>query len=79
MNDIVTNCSCSDGTCTDCARDMVAAILAVRDLHRPAQRRGLDICQACTSLLPGMYTKEGRGRAGVAYPCATIRTLDGAS
>lgn len=71
-------CSCSNGTCEDCARDMRAQILRVRQLHRPVRPTGLEICYACSSLdvMPSR-SKEGRGRAGVAYPCATIRTLDG--
>jgi hypothetical protein len=57
---------------------MRAAIVKVRQLHRKVCPRGLDICEACTSLDILMQSKEGRGRAGVAYPCATIRVLDAA-
>lgn len=78
------DCSCSNGTCEDCAREMRAAILAVRQLHRPIKPhpRGLEVCNACSELK--RYRDPLRGgkpvlddhRAGVAYPCATIRTLD---
>lgn len=83
MSDLITGCSCSDGTCTDCARDMIAAILAVRQLHRPVKQhsRGIQVCESCTRLaiLREPPTTPMRGPAaapGVAYPCATIRVLD---
>jgi hypothetical protein len=76
-------CSCGNGLCEDCARDMRAAILAVRQLHRPIKPhpRGLEVCAACSDLK--RYRDPMRGktftddhRAGVAHPCATIQTLD---
>lgn len=78
MTELLTGCSCSDGTCSDCARDMIAAILAVRDLHRPIQRTpgALMVCKGCTEAgRIGMAAPTAR-MAGVAYPCATIRVLD---
>jgi len=70
---IAIGCSCGNGTCEDCAREMRAAILAVRQLHRPVKPhpRGVEVCNACSGL--GVLTGKS---AGVAYPCATIRTLE---
>lgn len=81
----MNHCSCGDGLCADCARDMRRAILNVRQLHRPVKPhpRGLEVCQSCSGLkryrnpISGKTTTDDH-RAGVAYPCATIRALDGA-
>lgn len=83
--DIAIGCSCGTGTCEDCAREMRAAIVAVRQLHRPItpHPRGLPVCASCSELKGYRHPLRGprlaadeRGRAGVAYPCATIRVLD---
>lgn len=81
MND----CSCGNGLCTDCARDMRTVILRVRQLHRPVKphARGLEVCEACTRLAilrepPGTPMRGPAAGAGVAYPCATVLALGGA-
>lgn len=82
--DIAIGCSCGTGTCEDCAREMRAAIVAVRQLHRPItpHPRGLPVCASCSDLkryrdpLRGGRAVTDDHRAGVAYPCATIRVLD---
>lgn len=65
---------------------MRAAILRVRQLHRPIRPhpRGLEVCASCSQLQ--RYRDPVRGktitddhRAGVAYPCATVRVLDAMS
>lgn len=79
--DISIGCSCGTGTCEDCAREMRAAIVAVRQLHRPVKphRGGMEVCNACTSLAilrePVRALQNGKS-AGVAYPCATIRVME---
>lgn len=76
----MNGCSCGDGLCADCARDMRRAILNVRQLHRPIKRsaHGLEVCKGCSEAgRIGMAAPTAR-LAGVAYPCATIRALDGA-
>lgn len=72
------NCSCVSGTCEDCARDMRAALVAVRAIHQPIQRHpgGLQVCKGCSEAgRIGMAAPTSR-MAGVAYPCATARALD---
>lgn len=51
-------------------RDALAAVL---ELHRPVILRGTWVCTACTT--PDILTQSvsGRGRHGVAHPCATAR------
>lgn len=70
-------CSCGNGLCEDCARDMIAAIMAVRQLHRPIQRHagGIQVCKGCTEL-ERIGQPHNPKAPGIAYPCATIRTLD---
>lgn len=59
-------------------RDALAAKLAaVRELHRPVNHRGIQVCNGCTSLDVLMQTMSGRGRRGVEYPCATARAALG--
>jgi len=68
---------------------MRAAILAVRQLHRPIKSKvggSLNVCFACSQLLatidvgltgqPTEAFNRSIRNAGVAYPCATIRLLD---
>jgi len=76
--DASLGCSCGTGTCEDCARDMRRMILNVRQLHRPIKRssHGLEVCASCTELVR-IGERHNPKRPGVAYPCATIRTLDG--
>lgn len=76
--DIAIGCSCGTGLCEDCAREMRGTILAVRQLHRPVKPhpRGLEVCEACTSLAVLREPVGASKRAGVAWPCATIRLID---
>lgn len=71
-DDLPTGCSCSNGTCTDCARDMRAALLRIRQLHRPIQRsrNGIQVCKACTET-ERIGMPHNPNMAGVAHPCAT--------
>jgi len=50
-------------------------IAAVAELHRPVNHRGMQACNACTSLDVLMQTMSGRGRRGVEHPCPTRRAL----
>lgn len=75
--EIAIGCSCGTGTCEDCAREMRAAIVAVRQLHRPIKRspHGLEVCKGCTEL-ERIGQPHNPKAPGIAYPCATIRTLE---
>jgi hypothetical protein len=74
MND----CSCGNGLCTDCARDMQEVIRNVLKLHRPVNLRGFTVCQECTPPDVLNQTMSGRGRAGTPHPCRTVKGFGGA-
>lgn len=57
------------------ARDLQGQLDKAREIHRPVNHRGIQVCNACTSLDVLMQTMSGRGRRGVGFPCPTARAL----
>jgi hypothetical protein len=54
---------------------LTACLDLVREIHRPVNLRGVQVCNGCTPLDVLMQTMSGRGRGGVQYPCATARAI----